>query len=99
MGIMAYFDSFTIDDDLQRQLQVGIEVTLFMQDGSRRWCYFMRPEALAACGDWLEESTERLHFDAPHMIVVAAELTPAVIERALRQIDRQGALLRCSLLL
>lgn len=94
---MSCLCSFTIDDDLQCQLQAGIEVTLSMRDGSRRWCYFMRPEALAACGDWLDGGTERLHFDASHMIVVAAELTPAVIERALRQIDNRDALLRCSL--
>jgi len=94
---MNCLSSFTIDDDLAMQEGGGIEVTLTMRDGSRRWCFFMRPEALQACGDWLDGTKARLHFGAPHMIVLAAELTPAVIERSLKQIDAEGALLGCSL--
>jgi hypothetical protein len=63
--------SDTIDDDLSGAATGGIEVTVTLRDGERRWCYFMTPAALATCGDWLPGTETRIHYDAPHMIVVA----------------------------
>jgi len=92
--------SFTIDDDLAAQDTGAIEVTLNLADGNRRWCYFMTPVALSACGDWVEGTQVRYHYDAPHMIiVVAATLNHALIERVLRDLEKQGLLLKCSLAL
>jgi len=90
-------ESFTIDDNLALQESAGIEVTLQLSDGSRRWCVFMRPETLAACGDWLDGTTTRIHYGAAHLIIVAVELNQEVIERALRHIDCRGELSLCSL--
>jgi hypothetical protein len=91
--------SFTIDDDLAAQDNGAIEVTLSLADGNRRWCFFMTPAALSRCGDWVEGTQVRFHYDAPHMIVVAATLDHALIERVLRDLDRQGLLVKCSLAL
>lgn len=89
--------SFSIDDDLGDQLTRAMEVTLVLSNGDRRWCFFVRPQALAACGDWINNTNIRFHYDAPHMIVVAGELSPQVIEQALKHLEAEGALERCSL--
>jgi hypothetical protein len=57
----------------------------------------MRPEALAACGDWIENTTIRFHYGAAHMIVVTGELDVELIERALMHLDAVGELKNCSL--
>ena len=90
VGVML--KSFTIDDDLAAQDSLGIEVTLHLENGERRWCYFMTPTALATCGDWISGTRIRFHFGAPHMIVVAGRLDRPTIERALRDIENRGEL-------
>jgi hypothetical protein len=92
-------ESFTIDDGLAAQDAGAIEVTLNLADGSRRWCLFMTPVALAACGDWVEGTRIRYRYDAPHTVVVAATLDHSIIERVLRDLDKHGLLVRCSLAL
>ena len=88
--------SFNIDDDLGIQDTGAIEVTLHLDTGERRWCYFMTPSALTNSGNSIEGTQIRFHFDAPHMIVVAGPLDASIIELALRDIDRQGLLMQCS---
>jgi hypothetical protein len=83
--------SFTIDDDLATQESGGVEVTLQLDSGERRWCYFMTPAALAACGDLIPGTDVRFHH-AAHMIVVAGRLDRPLIERVLRAIDASGEL-------
>ena len=90
-------ESFTIDDDLAVQTSGAIEVTLHLRGRRPRWCYFMRPEALAASGDWIPGTRTPIHFGSPHMIVVGGELDAEVIGQALRRIDALGDLERCSL--
>ena len=92
-------ESFSIDDDLDGQLTGAIEVTLVLRNGARRWCFFMRPEALSACGDFVGNTSLRFHHGARHMIIVAGELNLQVIEQSLRQLEAQGELENCSLLL
>lgn len=89
--------TYTLDDDLEAQDTRAIEVTLHLPDGTRRWCYFMTPAALAACGDPLDGTDIRIHYGSPHMIVVAGQLTEDTIARTLQQIDRAGEIERCSL--
>jgi len=89
--------SFTIDDELAAQDIRGIEVTLTLASGERRWCFFMTPAALAACGDFVSGTSIRHHYKAPHMIVVAATLDVALIEKVLRDLDDSGELLQFSL--
>lgn len=89
--------TITIDDDLSSQDSGGIEVILELENGTRRWCYFMTPKALAACGDWIDGTQIRIHYASPYMIVVADQLTEEVIENALKHIDRAGEIETCSL--
>jgi hypothetical protein len=88
--------SFTVDDDLATQKTGAVEVTLQLESGERRWCYFMTPTALSACGDVVPGSNIRYHCGAPHMIVVAAPLDRSIIERVLSDIDARGELAQCS---
>jgi hypothetical protein len=88
--------SYTIEDDLARAHEAAVEVTVTLADERRRWCFFMTPAALAACGDVVEGTRVRLHLGEPHMIVVS-ELTPDVIERVLRELEAAGELVRRTL--
>ena len=96
-GYGPVLESFNIDDDLTAQSSGAIEVTLHLRGRSPRWCYFMRPETLAVCGDWIPGTKTPIHFGSPHMIVVGGELNAEIIGQALRQIDALGDLERCSL--
>jgi hypothetical protein len=60
---------------------------------------FLRPETLAACGDWIPGTRTRIHFDSPHLIVVGGQLNAEIVAHALRQIDEAGDLGRRSLAL
>jgi hypothetical protein len=94
--LRAMLESFTIDDDLTIQSKSAVEVTLQLRGRSPRWCFFMRPEALAASGDWIPGTRTRMHF-GPHMIIVVGELTSETINHVLLEIDSRGELERCSL--
>jgi hypothetical protein len=85
--------SYRIDDDLETADSGGIEVSIVLTDERRRWCFFMTPAALAACGDFVEGTRVRVHLGELHMIVVS-EVTVEVIERVLRELDRAGELER-----
>src|SRR5689334_17939446 len=89
--------SFTIESDLAIQSTGAIEVIVEMQDGQRRWCYFLTPQALTACGDWINGTRIRIHYAAPYMIVVAAPLDEKIIKQALCHIDRDGKLEVCTM--
>jgi hypothetical protein len=89
--------TFEIEDDLATQDSGAVEVILYLEDGRRRWCYFMTPKALTNCGDWIDGTTTPLHYNAPYMIVIAGYLDGNVIEKALRQIDGCGKLEACSM--
>ena len=86
-----------IEDDLFMQDQGAIEVTVRLSDGRSRWCYFMTPAAIEACGDWIDGTRIRFHFGARYMIVVAGTLTEDLIIKALRSIEKQGELLDCTM--
>lgn len=88
---------FEIEDDLASQNQGAIEVTITLSDDTRRWCYFMTPSALQACGDWINGTQIRYHCNAPYMIVVADTLTEELIEKALLDIERRGIILDCTM--
>jgi hypothetical protein len=86
-----------ITDDLSRQDSGAIEVTVSFSNGDSRWCYFMTPAALQACGDWIEGTKIRFHFGSPHMIVAAGTLTEDLIIKILGHIENCGELLECTM--
>ncbi len=87
--------SFTIDDDVHGAETGAIEVTVSLLDGRKRWCFFIIPAAFHAAGDWIDGTQIRLHYGAPHMIVVS-NISTDIIERALRHIDARGDLEVCT---
>jgi hypothetical protein len=89
--------SFEIQDDLAIQDRSAVEVVLCLDDGRRRWCYFMTPKALTNCGDWIDGTRTPIHYNAPYMIVISGRLDDGVIETALRHIDSRGKLEACSM--
>ncbi len=83
--------AYTIDDLIADPLTYCVEVTVDFGDGHKRWCFFATPQALAACGDWVEGTRVRLHLGVPHMIVVS-ELSEGIIDRVLRQLYAEDEL-------
>jgi hypothetical protein len=92
---MASLKQFKIDDDLAHAARGAIEVTVTMDDGTSRWCYFMTPTALAAAGDWVPGTQVRFHYGTPHMIVVS-ELNAEIVDRVLKYLDKSGDLVSCT---
>src|SRR5687767_1993165 len=92
---MASLKTFRIDDDLAGASRGAIEVTVTMDDGASRWCYFMTPPALAAAGDRVPGTQVRFHYGAPHMIVVS-ELDADIVARVLGRLDESGELISCT---
>src|SRR3982751_508884 len=88
--------SYRVDDDLAAAGSRAIEVTVTLADEQRRWCFFITPGALAIVGDFIEGTAARFHLGELHMIVVS-EWTQDVIERVLRELEREGELLRRTL--
>jgi hypothetical protein len=88
--------SIEILDDCSQSEKGAIEVVLNIEGGSRRWCYFITPEGLAAAGDWLPGTEVHAHFGNPHMIVVSS-ISPAIIELAIRTIESKGLIESCSI--
>jgi len=95
-AISRMIRSYTIDDDLSGADAGAIEVTVTLADERRRWCFFMTPQALAACGDWVPGTQVPMHLGEPHMIVVR-EVSRPIIEAILRLIEREGELERRTL--
>jgi hypothetical protein len=90
-------ENIVIEDDLSEEDRRAIEVTINLSDSTRRWCYFMTPQALQACGDWIDDTTTSFHYGSPHMIVVAKTLSETMINKALRSIESRAELLDCTL--
>jgi len=81
--------SFVIEDSIESPLNHAIEVTIHLDNGERRWCCFATPDSLTRFGDWVNGTQIRIHFGAPHLIVMTG-VTPDTIESALKHIDAAG---------
>jgi hypothetical protein len=84
----------TIDDSQTSSIEVEVELS----NGQHRWCFFVTPELLAKQGDFIEGTEVRLHYGVPHMVVVS-EISEDIINQAVLEIYRQGALIDCSQLM
>jgi len=82
---------YTIDDPIGDPHNSCVEVTVDWGGGRKRWCFFITPQALAACGDWVEGTRVRMHLGEPHMIVVG-ELSRGIIDSVLNQLYAEGQL-------
>ncbi len=89
--------SFKFDDEFSFQDEGAIEVTVTLKSGERRWCFFLTPNALSRCGDWIDGTQTLFHYGAKHMIVVVGRLDETIIEQALKTIDQRGELIECTI--
>ena len=88
-------DTFNLDDPIMPNEDSPIEVTVQLSNGERRWCIFATPSALANCGYWIEGTQIPFHYGNRH-VIIAKELSEDLILRMLHEIDRQGALVDCT---
>ena len=84
--------SFSVENDLSIQTTGAVEVIVELENGQRRWCYFLTPQALTVCGDWIDGTQIHIHYASPYMIVVSSQLNQQIISQALRHIDQHGEL-------
>jgi hypothetical protein len=81
--------SYSIDDGPNKTNEGAVEITMVLEDGRKRWCFFFTPQGLATCGDFVDRTQIRIHLGVPWMIVVS-ELNDEIIDRVLRQLERDG---------
>ncbi len=86
-----------IEDPIEVHDQRAIEVTVTLQDGSRRWCFFVTPEGIPNYGDHPDGDKDvRIHFGAAHMIVTS-KISEEIIRKTLGHIDKAGELVNSTL--
>lgn len=85
-----------IDDPIDKPEQGAIEVTVSMESGEKRWCFFMTPERLALVGDWVSGTQVRVYLGVPHMIVVS-EISSEIINQVLLDLSAEGEILKHTL--
>ncbi|MCU0714236.1 MAG: hypothetical protein MUC43_19435 [Pirellula sp.] len=83
--------SINIEHEIPSPLTYAVEVTIELDSGERRWCFFCTPESLDRFGDFLPNSTIRIHAAAPHMIVLSI-VTQETITAAINELQRNGEL-------
>jgi hypothetical protein len=85
-----------LDDHVDRSHTGVIEVTVELSDGQRRWCMVSTPEGVSRLMQAQLPAGRLLLYGASHLIVVDT-LSPAMIEQAIRYIERQNDLLASTL--
>jgi hypothetical protein len=81
------------DEKALNEFQDAVDVSFSLDDGTRRWCFFVTPAQLAVL---LGQPYAMPGIQATQMIVVRS-LAPHVIEAMLRHLDEQGELISASL--
>jgi len=97
---ISILERFCLDDPdpLDDPFNASMEVTVKLSTGELRWCLFVTPKVLTQNGEFVPGTAVRFHYDIPNLIIVN-EITPEIIENALKHIDSQNLLIRCSLAL
>lgn len=87
--------SINIEHEIPSPLTYAVEVTIELDSGEWRWCFFCTPESLDRFGDFLPNSTIRIHAGAAHMIVLSS-VTQETIRAAIGELQRTGELLNAT---
>ncbi len=87
--------SINIEHEIPSPLTYSVEVTIELESGERRWCFFCTPESLDRFGDFLPNSAIRIHACAAHMIVLS-NVTQETITAAIEELQRTGELLNAT---
>jgi hypothetical protein len=85
-----------IDNPIPSPMTYAVEVTIELESGERRWCFFCTPDSLSLFGDLLPGSNVRVHAGSPHMIVLSA-VTAETIQAAIHHLAMPDELLNASL--
>lgn len=88
-------ETIDIRDDPADSSAVAVEVHVTLSNGEERWCFFVTPHSLSRFGEYIHGTNIQIHYGAPHMIVIE-RFDQAIIEAALRHIERHGELLACT---
>ena len=91
-----HIEEIIIKDDIELHKTGAIEVDIVTTNGEKRWCFFLTPEGMASCGDWIEGTKVRFHYGASHMILVS-EISKTIIELALKDIENNEKLELCTI--
>lgn len=87
--------SISIEHKIPSPLTYAVEVTIELDSGEWRWCFFCTPVSLDRFGDFLPNSTIRIHAGAAHMIVLSS-VTQETIRAAIEELQRTGELLNAT---
>jgi hypothetical protein len=87
--------SINIEHEIPSPLTYAVEVTIELESGDRRWCFFCTPESLDRFGDFLPNTSIRIHAAAAHMIVLSS-VTQETITAAIDELQRTGELLNAT---
>lgn len=79
--------------EIVNEFQAATDVSFSLDDGTRRWCWFITPAHLAAL---LNQPYAEPGMQGAHLIMVRS-LAPGVVEKMLRHLDEQGELIGASL--
>ncbi len=79
-----FINSYKIINDLSLQETGAIEIIISLENGDKRWCFFITPIGLTNCGNWINGTKIRFHYGLPHMIVVAEKLDEELIDKTLK---------------
>jgi hypothetical protein len=97
-GEAATIRQIIICDAIEKPITHSIDVELELSDGQWRWCFFVTPECIAGCGDWLEGTQIIMWYGMPHMIILG-DISEELIHKALREIEAQGRIIECTKLM
>lgn len=87
--------SYRIDDPINDPLVSSIEVTIEFPT-EQRWLFFVTPQLLGSVGDFVGDTSCRLHLGERHMIVVS-QISREIIDTVLKQLEANGELERRTL--
>ena len=76
-------------------MQGAIEVDLEMEDGSKRWCFFVLADGVKNYGDFINGTKVRVQYGAKHMIVVS-DISEEIIKTFINEKASNGELLDCT---
>jgi len=87
-----------IEDQIESHTTRGIEVVLEMNDGTKRFCFFLTPQGASNCGDFIKNTKTRVHYGALHVFTVS-DISQDIIESVIKEIESNGELLERTILI
>ena len=87
--------SIKIKDSISAAIHRAIEVDLEMEDGSKRWCFFVLADGVKNYGYLINGSKVRVQYGSKHMIVVS-DISETIIKIFLKEKAKNNELFNCT---